>query len=238
MEIERNPFLDKFDHLNFRRLDLNLITAEQHNSSISGGVLISPIPDSSKILNDINNKIYKVIRNGNTAFYFNHNNNNNDLMSDYWEKGSNTVVFTICDMEDTEYVLKVQRFERSVIEEYIELYQQNYRRDFIYLLHQNCPLIYLCGKLIKPENSIDDGNELFYSIMHKYESFFTYNYRDMELGFKNSYILLYKLLYRLARLHEQSYYLRDLKSENIGFSNNRTMDWQRCFERAGRKNLS
>ena len=95
MNRERNPFIDKFYRLNFRRLDLNLITAEQHNSTISGGVLISPIPDSYKILNDINNKIYKVIRNGNTAFYFNHNNNNSDLMSDYWEKGSNTVVFTI-----------------------------------------------------------------------------------------------------------------------------------------------
>ena len=64
--------------------------------------------------------------------------------------GGNTVIFSISDILDknNKYLLKVQRYKKSNIDEYIELYSKNYKRDYIELLQQNCPEVYYTGKLL------------------------------------------------------------------------------------------
>lgn len=217
----RDKYLKYFSKLNFRRIDLKLMKIDEYNASIVGGDYIQPIADPTKILNDINNDEYRMIRGENIAFYFNRYNNKiskNILLnknSHYWEAGSNTVVFSINDMEENEYVLKVQRYDKNIIEEYINTYIEKYTLDFVDLLRSSCPEIYCCGKLITPiKDEENDNSELFYCVMKKYDSFFTYN---VELTFPQSSILLFKMVSKLKELHHNNYYLRDLKFENIGF---------------------
>jgi hypothetical protein len=216
-------YIERFNHLGFKRMDLQLLTLEEYRTGPrKGGRYIAPIPDVLSILNDISNKIYSVIRGNNGIYdifyFFNDENTEESLLSKFWANGSNTAVFSIDDIRGDSYVLKLQKFRRDDIEEYISLFQHNYERDFKLLLRENCPKIYSCGKLTKKTDAIEDGTEIFYSIMHKYNTFFTTILSREKNGFEKSFEILIGIVYRLMKLHHFNFYLRDLKYENIGFT--------------------
>ena len=234
---EERQKIEKYSHkyrlLGFKRMDLELITYEEYMKIYhKGGHFISPITNIgekssvSTILNDIKNKKNNIIKgndgNNDIFYFFNRDNEQKNILSNFWEAGSNTVVFTINDKQNKNYVLKLQKFRKEDIEEYIALYQQHYERDFIYLLRDTCPKIYSCGKLQKPIDAVDDGTEIFYSIMNRYNSFFTNTLPKEVNVFDKSIEILYRIVYRLMKLHSLNYYLRDLKFENIGFTENYT----------------
>ena len=80
----------------------------------------------------MNNGEYQIIANENMYFQFNMNNDKKSRNilsgknSHYWEKGSNTVVFSISNEKHSDYVLKVQRYDKDIIEEYINSFVQKY----------------------------------------------------------------------------------------------------------------
>jgi hypothetical protein len=213
-----------FINLNLQNIDLVLTECD-----IVGGEPIFPLDDIENTLNEMHNTRYRCLKNKSNdefLYYFDNHNNKKDKnnITKYMDAGGNTIVFSITDISGghQQYVLKVQKFFKNKIEEYLDLFLKNYKRDYTELLTNNCPNIYMYGLL-----SVDDEKEtdfcLFYTVMEKYETSISYyNKRDKVLTFEQSFNILLEITNRLCKLHSKNYYLRDLKMDNIGFSKNFT----------------
>ena len=229
MSVNQMEWTRKFNELGFKREDLiltELLQKHKDKDKVGGVRPIYPYSDTERTLRQMNNVKYDYLQNtkDEILYIFDDSNREKLMMGDmkiskFMDAGANTIVFSIMSRDRKQFVLKVQKFDRSRIEEYITLFQTNYKRDYTVLLRNNCPNIYSCGLLIRPMEEEDTNYCLFYTIMEKYDTIMTYLKYNRQLTFFQSFNVLKSLTSRLKVLHKNNYYLRDLKMDNLGYSN-------------------